>query len=377
MMDCIFDDDTSPFLPKTLVSVTNNYETDSFHYDYTTKLLNCKLLTKNPYRSYFKQVYPTEINEYELTDDMLDVLKSYTNSLSNKCYIKTNLNLLSENLDEIDWMYVNKLRSLIRVQKFNIISDKRNDYYYTNSFTSFTIDRLLVYSGNALLILKTENSTDKAKKNLANIWKWSMFTEEKEALLAVGTKLKILSVHYFGCKMQIIIHLLFTVLILAVVIQGQGGGGDTRKYDNGNEQNDYSDDYRSGNRNYEAERVWSSRYYQYEKWHERHEFILSFDPKPFTVNGRGSSDVGTYTVTDKYSTETNEIELIKTYVANTDDPDENLGHSVTIELTWDPKEHQFIGKWYVDTSMFRGEDQYELKFEKILKLTANSNLNNP
>ncbi|CAF5203326.1 unnamed protein product, partial [Rotaria magnacalcarata] len=53
------------------------------------------------------------------------------------------------------------------------------------------------------------------------------------------------------------------------------------------------------------------------------------------------------------------------------------GHSVTIELTWDPKEHQFIGKWYVDTSMFRGEDQYELKFEKILKLTANSNLNNP
>ncbi|CAF4512203.1 unnamed protein product [Rotaria magnacalcarata] len=207
MMDCIFDDDTSPFLPKTRVSVTNNYETDSFHYDYTTKLLNCKLLTKNPYRSYFKQVYPTEINEYELTDDMLDVLKSYTNSLSNKCYIKTNLNLLSENLDEIDWMYVNKLRSLIRVQKFNIISDKRNDYYYTNSFTSFTIDRLLVYSGNALLILKTENSTDKAKKNLANIWKWSMFTEEKEALLAVGTKLKILSVHYFGCKWEIEVEL--------------------------------------------------------------------------------------------------------------------------------------------------------------------------
>ncbi|CAF2084984.1 unnamed protein product [Rotaria magnacalcarata] len=225
MMDCIFDDDTSPFLPKTLVSVTNNYETDSFHYDYTTKLLNCKLLTKNPYRSYFKQVYPTEINEYELTDDMLDVLKSYTNSLSNKCYIKTNLNLLSENLDEIDWMYVNKLRSLIRgltqtnikhtyYRGVNLSSteiqyyiDKRNDYYYTNSFTSFTIDRLLVYSGNALLILKTENSTDKAKKNLANIWKWSMFTEEKEALLAVGTKLKILSVHYFGCKWEIEVEL--------------------------------------------------------------------------------------------------------------------------------------------------------------------------
>ncbi|CAM4893955.1 unnamed protein product [Rotaria socialis] len=225
MMECIFDADTSPFLPKKLVSVTNNYETDSFHYDYTTKLLNCKLLTRNPYRSYFKQVYPTEINEYELTDDMLDVLKSYTDSLSNKCYIKTNLNLLSENLDEIDWIYVNKLRSLIRAltqsnikhtyyRGVNLSSteiqyyiDRRNDYYYTNSFTSFTIDRLLVYSGNALLILKTENSTDKAKKNLANIWKWSMFTEEKEALLAVGTKLKILSVHYFGCKWEIEVEL--------------------------------------------------------------------------------------------------------------------------------------------------------------------------
>src|SRR5271156_5551532 len=110
MMECIFDADTSPYLPKNLASVTENYETDSFHYDQTRNLLNCKLLTKNPYRSYLKQVYPRIINEYELTNDMLDVLKSYTNSLSNKCYIKTNLNLLSENFDEIDWIYVNKLR---------------------------------------------------------------------------------------------------------------------------------------------------------------------------------------------------------------------------------------------------------------------------
>src|ERR1700734_4168905 len=114
MMDCIFDADTSPYLPKKLASVKENYETDSFHYDHTTNLLNCKLLITNPYRSYFKQVYPNIINEHELTDDMLEVLKSYTNSLSNKCYIKTNLNLLSGNLDEIDWIYVNKLRSLIR-----------------------------------------------------------------------------------------------------------------------------------------------------------------------------------------------------------------------------------------------------------------------
>src|SRR5438874_2386944 len=114
MMECIYDAHTSHHLPKQLASVTKNYETDSFHYDYTTNLLNCKLLIRNPYRTYFKQVYPSIINEYELTDDMLNVLKSYTDSRSNECYIKTNLNLLSGNLDEIDWTYVNKLRSLIR-----------------------------------------------------------------------------------------------------------------------------------------------------------------------------------------------------------------------------------------------------------------------
>ncbi len=91
MMECIFDANTSRHLPKELASVKENYETDSFHYDYTTNLLNCKLLINNPYRSYFKEIYPTIINEYELTDDMLNVLKTYTDSQSNECYIKTNL----------------------------------------------------------------------------------------------------------------------------------------------------------------------------------------------------------------------------------------------------------------------------------------------
>ncbi|CAF4176304.1 unnamed protein product, partial [Rotaria sordida] len=157
-------------------------------------------------------IYPKNINEYELTDDMLYCLRSYTNSQSNECYMKTNLNLLSANFDDIDWIYVNKLRSLIRCliktdikpiyyrglnlsdNEIKYYIEKQNHYYYTNSFLSFTIDRLLIYSGNAILILKTENSSEKAKKNIANIWKLSTFSEEKEARLAVGTKLKILSV---------------------------------------------------------------------------------------------------------------------------------------------------------------------------------------
>ena len=85
--------------------------------------------------------------------------------------------------------------------------NKKNEYYYTNSFLSFTIDRLLIYPGNSIIILKTDNSSDIAKKNIANIWKWSACKDEKEALLAVGTKLKILSVHFFGCKWEIEVEL--------------------------------------------------------------------------------------------------------------------------------------------------------------------------
>jgi hypothetical protein len=225
MMDCILEARTSRYLPKTLATLTENYETDSFHYDHANNSLNCKLLTKNPYLSYFEQVYPTTINDYELTDDMLNVLTSYTDSQTNECYMKTNLNLLSSNFDHIDWNYVNKLRSLIRglVQtnlkhiyyrgltlsdtEIQYYIEKKNQYYYTNSFQSFTIDRLLIYSGNAILKLRTDSCSEKAKINLANIWKWSRFVEEKEALLAVGTKLKVLSVHYYGCRWEIEVEL--------------------------------------------------------------------------------------------------------------------------------------------------------------------------
>ncbi|CAF4962791.1 unnamed protein product, partial [Rotaria sp. Silwood1] len=109
MMDCIVNARTSRYLPKTLASTTKNYETEHFHYNHSTNSLDCKLLTKNPYRSYFEQIYPTIINEHELNNDMLNVIKSYTNSRSNECYMKTNLNLLSANFDDIDWLYVNKL----------------------------------------------------------------------------------------------------------------------------------------------------------------------------------------------------------------------------------------------------------------------------
>ncbi|CAM4825604.1 unnamed protein product [Rotaria magnacalcarata] len=112
--------------------------------------------------------------------------------------------------------------------------------------------------------------------------------------------------------------------------------------------------------------VWSGRYFQYEAWHDPQQLWLSFDSNSFTINGHGSDDVGRYTVTGKYSTTTNEIELIKKYQQGTGDEEENFGHSVTIEVTWDSKKHLFSGNWYVDTNSYRDEDIFELKFEKSL-----------
>ena len=224
-MECVYDATTSAYLPKQLAKLTTNFENEFYDFDHLTNLLSCKLLSHNPYRDYFAQVYPDRIEENELTAEMVEVLRSYTNSRSSEQFKKTNLNLLSANLGEIDWTYVNRLRSLIRGltqndfkhtyyrglalsdREIQYYLDRRHGYYYTNSFTSFTTDRLLVYSGNALLFLKTDAASEEAKKNIANIWQWSQYPEEKEALLAVGSKLKILSVHHRGDKWEIEVEL--------------------------------------------------------------------------------------------------------------------------------------------------------------------------
>jgi hypothetical protein len=221
MSSCIINARSSRYLPVEVASRTDDYENEHFHFNATTNSLDCKLPQLNVYRKYFVQMYSTAIDEDELTESMIDVLKTYTDSQTNETYIKTNLNLLSGNTQQIDWTYVNQLRSLIRaLSQSNIrpvyyrglyLSDKEIQYYlnrrghvyYTNSFSSFTIDRLLIYPGNAILLLRT----DRSKRNLADIWKWSTFTHEKEALLAVGAKLQITSVHEIGNRWEIEVFL--------------------------------------------------------------------------------------------------------------------------------------------------------------------------
>ncbi|CAF1136753.1 unnamed protein product [Adineta steineri] len=136
---------------------------------------------------------------------MLDIIKQYTGMH----YLKTNLNLLSD--CDIDWNYTNKLRSIIRGLyqldlrsvyyrgldlsdiEVNYFKQKIGTCYYTNSFSSFTTEKKLAFSGNALIILNTKAGN---RLNIANVWKWSLFPKEMEAILSIAARVKILSVHH-------------------------------------------------------------------------------------------------------------------------------------------------------------------------------------
>jgi len=109
--------------------------------------------------------------------------------------------------------------------------------------------------------------------------------------------------------------------------------------------------------------IWSSRYFQYKRWHGPYQFSLSFDPQSMKVTGSGSDDVGTFIVDGTYSVQSRRMGLTKTYQAGTGNPSENLAHQVTIQLGWKAQNNQFEGKWYVQTSKYRGEDKFELKFD--------------
>lgn len=108
---------------------------------------------------------------------------------------------------------------------------------------------------------------------------------------------------------------------------------------------------------------WKSRYFQYRRWHGPCRFSLSFENSSMKVTGSGSDDVGVFIINGIYSMETSRLALTKKYQAGTGNRTENLGHQVTIQLTWNAQTDQFEGKWYVQTSKYRGEDKFELKFD--------------
>jgi len=116
---------------------------------------------------------------------------------------------------------------------------------------------------------------------------------------------------------------------------------------------------------------WNSRYYQYNSWHGPHIFTLSFDPQTLKVTGSGADDVGKFTIDGSYSVNTGRCALTKSYQWATGNQWENLGQQVTIQLTWNVGQDKFVGKWYVRTNKFSGENEFELEFDKTYGKAVN------
>ena len=109
--------------------------------------------------------------------------------------------------------------------------------------------------------------------------------------------------------------------------------------------------------------VWSSEYHQYGTWHGHHQCTLRFDRQTNQITGEGNDDVGRFAVDGTFSTEGHRMGFTKSYQLGTGNPAENSGHTVTVQLTWNPSTLQFEGKWYVQTAKYRGEDDFRLKFK--------------
>lgn len=131
------------------------------------------------------------------------------------------------------------------------------------------------------------------------------------------------------------------------------------------------------NRNYERypfqDGVWSFQYHQYKKWHGPYRMRLTFDRTLGTVTGQGTDDVGNFTIEGIFSSENLRLALTQSYVAGTGNPTENLGHTSTIQLTWNSIKNRFEGKWYVETSKYRGHGSFEMTLETSSELLLNNN----
>lgn len=110
--------------------------------------------------------------------------------------------------------------------------------------------------------------------------------------------------------------------------------------------------------------IWSSRYYQHGRWHGPHQMHLAFNGRTMGFTGSGCDDVGEYTIDGIFSDKTQRMGLTKYYKKGTGDVVENVGHSVTIQVTFNEKRNRFVGKWYVQTIYYAGQGEFSLKLDE-------------
>ncbi|CAF3180794.1 unnamed protein product [Rotaria sp. Silwood2] len=111
--------------------------------------------------------------------------------------------------------------------------------------------------------------------------------------------------------------------------------------------------------------VWSLEYNQYKSWHGPYQVILTFDHSLGKVSGRGTDDVGNFTIDGIFSSKTLRLALKQKYEAGTGDRTENLGHKSTIQLSWSSNKNRFEGTWYVQTFKYRDNGYFQLEFDAI------------
>ncbi|CAF3403050.1 unnamed protein product, partial [Rotaria sp. Silwood2] len=110
--------------------------------------------------------------------------------------------------------------------------------------------------------------------------------------------------------------------------------------------------------------TFASYYYQYGKYHGPFNMKLGFyATADYVVHGGGIDDVGAYVITGIYSPRTLRIGLTKQYQSGTGNPQENLGHKVTIQVEWNYYDQQFEGKYYLRTRRHKDENSFIIRYE--------------
>ncbi|CAF3210060.1 unnamed protein product [Rotaria sp. Silwood2] len=109
--------------------------------------------------------------------------------------------------------------------------------------------------------------------------------------------------------------------------------------------------------------VWSLLYHQYNNWHGPYQILLTFDHSSGKVTGRGTDDVGNFTMDGIFSSRTLRIALKQKYEVGTGDPTENRGHKSTIQLNWVSNKNRFEGTWYIQTLKYRDNGYFQLEFD--------------
>ena len=103
-------------------------------------------------------------------------------------------------------------------------------------------------------------------------------------------------------------------------------------------------------------------YFQYGNLHGPFPIKLAFDPHAgYVVDGGGKDDIGSFVISGIYSPNTLRMGLTKKYQSGTGNPNENLGHEMTIQVEWNNELQEFRGQYYLETSQHADRNEFVIR----------------